>query len=90
MKPEEIVENILGYHLSITGSDLKLLYECLPYIRKSVPLKLKYKNGFAFCNCGCEYESEGYQGEEFCLDCGQKVWVGGFNGEVKNNVITFK
>ena len=90
MKPEEIVERILAAHVHIGAEDLKLLYECLPYIRMGIPLKLQYKNGYAHCNCGCEFESEGYQGEEFCPDCGQKVWVGGYNGETKGNVINFK
>lgn len=58
-------------------------------LEKQVPYKLIYKMGFANCKCGCEFESEGYQGEEFCPDCGQKVWVGGYQGII-DNVVKFK
>lgn len=60
-------------------------------IEKLTPIKLIYKNGFANCKCGCEFESEGYQGEEFCTECGQKVWVGGYQGElIRDNIVQFR
>lgn len=55
---------------------------------KQTPYKITYKNGFGHCKCGCEFESEGYSGEEYCLECGQKVWVGGYNGE-ENKIVSF-
>ena len=52
-------------------------------IDKLTPLKLTYKNGFSNCKCGSEFEREGYQGEEYCTECGQLVWVGGYEGTTK-------
>ena len=69
--------NVIQYENQI--DKLKLELEVLK--EKQKPLKLIYKNGFANCKCGCEFEKEGYQCEEYCTECGQKVWVGGYNGE---------
>jgi len=40
MKPEEIVVQIKSTHPHITGTDLHLLYACLPYIEKQIPHQL--------------------------------------------------
>lgn len=50
-------------------------------MEKQDPYKITYKNGFGHCKCGCEFEREGYEAEEYCPECGQKVWVGGYKGE---------
>lgn len=57
-------------------------------LEKQVPYKITYQNGSGYCKCGCEFEREGYEGEEYCPECGQKVWVGGYNGE-KNKIVSF-
>lgn len=96
MDEKEAIERIKEHNMihSLTESCTPFLDEAmcmaLSALKKQVPLKLEYKNGFAHCNCGCEFESEGYSGEEFCPDCGQKVWVGGYNGETKSNVVSFR
>lgn len=56
-------------------------------MKKQTPYKIIYKNGFGHCKCGCEFESVGYSGEEYCPECGQKVWVGGYNGE-ENRIVS--
>lgn len=57
-------------------------------MEKQVSYRIIYQNGFGYCKCGCEFEREGYEGEEYCPECGQKVWVGGYNGE-KNKIVSF-
>lgn len=57
-------------------------------MEKQAPYRITYQNGFGYCKCGCEFEREGYEGEEYCPECGQKVWVGGYNGE-KNKIVSF-
>ena len=72
---------------TVSENSFKLAISAL---EKQVPLKLEYKSGFGYCSCGCEFESEGYSGEEFCPECGQKVWVGGYNGNIQSNIVKFK
>ena len=82
----EILKSIIEEH-NISNSQLS---ELSKLIDLHTPLHLVYKNGFANCNCGCEFESEGYQGEEFCPECGQHVYVGEYKGQIiKNNLINF-
>lgn len=57
-------------------------------LEKQVAYRITYQNGFGYCKCGSEFEREGYEGEEYCPECGQKVWVGGYNGE-KNKIVSF-
>lgn len=81
---------IEGYDLLDDVSDLPTAYdadEVALAMEKQDPYKITYKNGFGHCKCGCEFESEGYSGEEYCPECGQKVWVGGYNGE-ENKIVS--
>lgn len=73
----------IGEQLASYGAD-----KIARALEKQEPYKIVYENGFGYCKCGCEYEREGYEGEEYCLLCGQKVWVGGYNGE-KSKVVKF-
>lgn len=81
----EILQDIITDHnlCSVQKEELSKVIE------KLIPYKIVYKNGFGNCKCGCEFESEGYQDEEICPECGQVVWVGGYVGE-KNNVVNFR
>lgn len=83
----EILKDIMNDH-NLCSTQLDELNKA---IAKFTPYQLLYKNGFANCKCGCEFESEGYQGEEYCPECGQVVWVGGYKGiESKDNIVKFR
>ena len=85
----EILQDIMGDH-ALCGVQREELQKV---IDKLTPYKLTYKNGFSHCKCGSEFEREGYHGEEYCTECGQLVWVGGYNGEVEmdnDNIVKFK
>jgi hypothetical protein len=83
----EILQDIITDHnLCVVQRE-----EILKVINSLIPYKLTYKNGFANCKCGCEFESEGYAGEEICPECGQVVWVGGYNKDkTLTNILNFK
>ena len=94
MNEKEAIERIRDHNRihSKTEPYTPLLNEAMcmaiDALEKQIPLKLEYKTGFTHCKCGYEFEDEGYSNEEYCPKCGQKVWVGGYNGEI-NNVVNF-
>lgn len=83
----EILQDIITDHkLCATQKD-----ELIKVIDKLIPFKITYKTGFGNCKCGCEFESEGYAEEEICPECGQVVWVGGYNKDkAMDNILNFR
>lgn len=82
-KPKWCSLQVIGERFAAYDAD-----EVALALEKRVPYRITYQNGFGYCKCGCEFEREGYEGEEYCPECGQKVWVGGYNGQ-KNKIVSF-